>query len=126
MKQIHKNTEIKLSLFKFPNVEEDGTGIKKVIEQNNYTNQHLHTIGKQLDRMENVINNEISKNNEKTINDKNLPLFKPFEVPKNPSNEFLKALEERKKMLKNKMKMEDLKPINRLNLKISRLKEIRI
>ena len=66
--------------------------------------------------MENVINNEISKNNEKTINDKNLPLFKPFEMPKNPSNEFLKALEERKKMLKNKMKIEDLKPIDRLNL----------
>ena len=50
------------------------------------------------------------------MNNKNIPLFKPFEMSKNPSNDFLKALENRKRMLKNKIKMEDLKPIDKLNL----------
>ena len=35
-------------------------------------------------------------------------------MSKNPSNDFLKALEDRKRMLKNKIKMEDLKRIDKL------------
>ena len=73
---MHRNTEITLAPFTSTDNEE--IGIKKVIEQNNFTNQHLYTIGKQLDRMENVINNEINKNHEKPMSNKNIPLFKPF------------------------------------------------
>lgn len=40
-----------LSPFKVP-AENENAGIKKFIEQNNFTNLHLHTIGKQLDRTE--------------------------------------------------------------------------
>ena len=94
LRQIHKNKDIKMTPFKISN-EEEGTGFKKVIEQNNFTNQHLHTIGKQLDRMENVINNEVNKSSQ--IQNKNTPIFKPFEMPKQPSLEFLKALNDRKK-----------------------------
>ena len=46
---MHRNTEITLAPFTSTDNEE--IGIKKVIEQNNFTNQHLYTIGKQLDRM---------------------------------------------------------------------------
>ena len=33
LKQVHKNTEIKLSPFKFPNVEEKGTGLRKLLNK---------------------------------------------------------------------------------------------
>ena len=33
--------------------------VDKVIEQNNYTNQAIHVIGKQLDRIEDKIENKV-------------------------------------------------------------------
>ena len=40
----HKGADVVATPFKFPSREEKL--VKKVIEQNNYTNQHLHVIGK--------------------------------------------------------------------------------
>ena len=45
------------SPFKFPTNDEKL--VKKVIEQNNYTNQCLGVIGKQLDRIEEWIDNKV-------------------------------------------------------------------
>ena len=45
----HKGAIVHASPFKLPS---DECEIKKVIEQNNYTNQCLKTIGKQLDTLE--------------------------------------------------------------------------
>lgn len=42
------NTQIPASPFKLP---KEDAGVKPVIEQNNFTNQCLHTIGKQLDKI---------------------------------------------------------------------------
>ena len=43
--------------FRFPSIEEKL--VKKVIEHNNYTNQCLHVIGKQLDRIEERVENKV-------------------------------------------------------------------
>ena len=56
-KQVYKGTEIILNPYK-ATTENENDGIRKVIEQNNFTNQHLHTIGKQLDRIEVVLDNK--------------------------------------------------------------------
>ena len=48
------NTQIPATHFKLP---KEDSGVKPVIEQNNFTNQSLHTIGKQLDKIETKIDN---------------------------------------------------------------------
>ena len=45
----HQGSEVPASPFKLPGTDPE---IKKVIEQNNYTNQCLKTIGTQLDKVE--------------------------------------------------------------------------
>jgi hypothetical protein len=45
----HRTTMVKASPFK---VTSENTDVKKVIEQNNYTNQYLNSIGNQLDKIE--------------------------------------------------------------------------
>ena len=107
----HRETEIIVSPFKTTS-EIDGIGIKKIVEQNNFSNQHLHTIGKQLDRIENFTQNGFTSLSI-TISKKDLkpPLFKNFEIPKTPSFEFAKALEERKRLLKGKAVLIPKKPI---------------
>ena len=44
-----QNMEVKASPFKIAN---DQTSITSIIEQNNFTNESLHVIGQQLDRIE--------------------------------------------------------------------------
>ncbi|KAM2636698.1 hypothetical protein EV1_021297 [Malus domestica] len=46
------NTQVPALPFKLP---KEDTGVKPVIEQNNFTNQSLHVIGKQLDKIETKI-----------------------------------------------------------------------
>ena len=53
----HKKTDVVASPFQHPPSEEAIVG--KVIAQNNYTNQCLHVIGKQLDSMEEKIENKV-------------------------------------------------------------------
>ena len=48
------NTQVPATPFKLP---EEDAGVKPVIEQNNFTNQSLYTIGKQLDKIETKIDN---------------------------------------------------------------------
>ena len=48
----HQKTEVKASPFKIAN---DQTPIISIIEQNNFTNEWLHVIGQQLDRIEEKI-----------------------------------------------------------------------
>ena len=44
-----QNMEVKASPFK---IADDQTSITSIIEQNNFTNESLHVIGQQLDRIE--------------------------------------------------------------------------
>ena len=53
----HKGKGVVATPFKFPSIEEKL--VKKVIEQNNYINQCLNVIGKQLDRVEERIENKV-------------------------------------------------------------------
>ena len=48
----HKNTQISASPFKLPGQEENN---RKIVEQNNYKNQSLITMGKQLDKIKTKI-----------------------------------------------------------------------
>ncbi|GAV87073.1 LOW QUALITY PROTEIN: hypothetical protein CFOL_v3_30499, partial [Cephalotus follicularis] len=74
----------------------------KIIEQNNYTNRHLQTLGSQLSRIENTIQKikQNSKNEKKNQTQKIKPLFTPYKIPSsqikqltlNEINEKLKAI----------------------------------
>ena len=54
----HRGTDVIASPFKSTTTPEEKI-VKKVIEQNNYTNQCLGVIGKQLDRIEDRIDNKV-------------------------------------------------------------------
>jgi hypothetical protein len=51
----HRTTTVKASPFK---VSSENTDVKKVIEQANYTNQYLNSIGNQLDKIEEKLDNK--------------------------------------------------------------------
>jgi hypothetical protein len=51
----HRTTTVKASPFK---VASENTDVKKVIEQANYTNQYLNSIGNQLDKIEEKLDNK--------------------------------------------------------------------
>ena len=73
----HPDGDIVAFLFKHPTNEE--MVVKKVIEQNNYTNQCLGVIGKQLDKIEDRIDNKVllqSGNRSKPIQTLEKPLVK--------------------------------------------------
>ena len=53
----HKKADVVASPFRQPTSEE--VVVSKVIAQNNYTNQCLHVIGKQLDRMEEKVEKKV-------------------------------------------------------------------
>ncbi|PKI55918.1 hypothetical protein CRG98_023703 [Punica granatum] len=69
---IHQKAEVKASPFKMK-VDDSlaSKDIKNIFEQNNFTNQCLHTIGSQLDRIEQEVTkpvvNQVDKKVEKTI-----------------------------------------------------------
>ena len=107
----HREAEITASPFKTAS-EIDGIGIKKIVEQNNFSNQHLHTIGRQLDRIETSVQSSLPSSSI-SVPKKNLkpPLFKNFEIPRNPSLDFVKALEDRRKLLKGKAPLIHKNPI---------------
>ncbi|GAV91096.1 LOW QUALITY PROTEIN: zf-CCHC domain-containing protein, partial [Cephalotus follicularis] len=54
----------------------------KIIEQNNYTNRHLQTLGSQLSMIENIIQEIKQKSRDKTKNQdqKIKPLFTPYKI----------------------------------------------
>ena len=52
--------------------------VSKIMEQNNFTNQHLHTIGQQLNRIEETVQTPISTVLHPTLDQ---PVFKPHEIP---------------------------------------------
>jgi hypothetical protein len=78
----HKDQTVDAAPYKLPG-EDTLTNTKYIIQQNNFTNTNLHTIGKQLTRLE----KKIQKNPAHFITDKtpiNLklknPVFKPYQV----------------------------------------------
>ena len=60
-----QKTEVKATPFK---IIDDQTPITSIIEQNNFTNEYLHIIGQQLDRIEEkIIERTISTTSKKSV-----------------------------------------------------------
>nr|KJB80550.1 hypothetical protein B456_013G103100 [Gossypium raimondii] len=72
-----------------------------IVEQNNYTNINLHTIGKQLDYIESLVESQlIRKELVREITEKSSkePIFTPYEIPKpfqKSQNDFLTEIQNR-------------------------------
>ena len=69
-----KKTEVNATPFK---IADDKTPIVSIIEQNNFTNESLHIIGQQLDRIEEKIV-ERTVSIEKLVSEKSVKTEKPL------------------------------------------------
>ncbi|GAV70376.1 LOW QUALITY PROTEIN: zf-CCHC domain-containing protein/MP domain-containing protein, partial [Cephalotus follicularis] len=81
-----QNNQIQAAPFKLQNDTSSNQTTQetnKIIEQNNYTNRHLQTLGSQLSRIENIIQDKIQHSREETknSNQKIKPLFTPYKIP---------------------------------------------
>ncbi|GAV86628.1 LOW QUALITY PROTEIN: MP domain-containing protein, partial [Cephalotus follicularis] len=81
-----QNNQIQAAPFKLQNETSSNQTTQetnKIIEQNNYTNGHLQTLGIQLSRIENIIQDKIKHSREetKTQDQKIKPLFTPYKIP---------------------------------------------
>ncbi|KAH9669172.1 hypothetical protein KPL70_021675 [Citrus sinensis] len=101
--------EIRASPYKIPKPNDTDSNLSSIIQQNNFCNTNLNTIGKQLTRIENQIQKStitipsISPIPTKSDSDKKLkePIFKPFQVSKTSQklvqeskSDFAKAIRE--------------------------------
>ncbi|KAH9688135.1 hypothetical protein KPL70_015020 [Citrus sinensis] len=101
--------EIRASPYKIPKPNESDANLSSIIQQNNFCNTNLNTIGKQLTRIENQFQKStISISSTSTVpsksdSDKKLkePIFKPFQVSKTSQklvqeskSDFAKAIRE--------------------------------
>ncbi|GAV69326.1 LOW QUALITY PROTEIN: zf-CCHC domain-containing protein/MP domain-containing protein, partial [Cephalotus follicularis] len=82
-----QNNQIQAAPFKLQNETSSNQTTQetnKIIEQNNYTNRHLQTLGSQLSRIENIIQDKIQHSREETKNpyQKIKPLFTPYKIYK--------------------------------------------
>jgi hypothetical protein len=85
----HRTTTVKASPFK---VTSENTDVKKVIEQNNYTNQYLNSIGNQLDKIEEKLDNKTFKQEKPLIKILELKLGNSLKVNKNNSVEKIEEM----------------------------------
>ncbi|KAH9734567.1 hypothetical protein KPL71_017422 [Citrus sinensis] len=79
--------EIKASPYKIHKTNDPNTNLGSIIQQNNFCNANLNTLGKQLTRIENQFQKStiiVSLITSKSDSDKKLkePIFKPFQVSK--------------------------------------------
>ncbi|KAH9657765.1 hypothetical protein KPL70_023206 [Citrus sinensis] len=101
--------QIRASPYKIPKPNDSEANLSSIIQQNNFCNTNLNTIGKQLTRIENQIQKStitvpsISPIPTKSDSDKKLkePIFKPFQVSKTSQklvqeskSDFAKAIRE--------------------------------
>ncbi|KAH9723929.1 hypothetical protein KPL70_007311 [Citrus sinensis] len=101
--------QIRASPYKIPKPNDSEANLSSIIQQNNFCNTNLNTIGKQLTRIENQIQKStitvpsISHIPTKSDSDKKLkePIFKPFQVSKTSQklvqeskSDFAKAIRE--------------------------------
>ncbi|GAV69048.1 hypothetical protein CFOL_v3_12549, partial [Cephalotus follicularis] len=80
-----QNNQIQAEPFKLQNDTSSNQTTQetnKIIEQNNYSNRHLQTLGSQLSRIENIIQNQKQHLREETKNQdqKIKPLFTPYKI----------------------------------------------
>jgi len=97
----HRTTTVKASPLK---VASENTDVKKVIKQNNYTNQNLNSIGNQLDKIEEKLENKPLKQEKPLIKIPELKLGSSLKVNKN------KSVEKIEEMLKELVKAKQEQP----------------
>jgi hypothetical protein len=95
----HRKTTVKASPFK---VASENTDVKKIIEQNNYTNQYLNSIGNQLDKIEEKLDNKPVKQEK--------PLIKLLDVKLGNNLKVYKSVEKIEEMLKELVKAKQEQP----------------
>ena len=66
IKVTHFDRTIRASPYKSPN-DDDSANIKNIIQQNNFINTHLHTIGDQLARIEQHIQKPVVSDKTKVV-----------------------------------------------------------
>ncbi|MFQ6646112.1 hypothetical protein Gotur_019947 [Gossypium turneri] len=108
---LHKNTRIKASPLRMrpPDAGEQISlkDIKMLVEQNNYTNINLRTIGKQLDYIKNFVESQpIKKESVKEVIEKSSKesIFTPYGILKHfqkSQNDFLTEIQNRLDTLKS-------------------------
>ncbi|GAV91778.1 hypothetical protein CFOL_v3_35165, partial [Cephalotus follicularis] len=81
-----QNNQIQAAPFKLQNETSSNQTTQKtnkIIEQNNYSNRYLQTLGTQLSRIENIIQDKKLHSKEETKNQdqKIKPLFTPYKIP---------------------------------------------
>ncbi|KAH9781070.1 hypothetical protein KPL71_008326 [Citrus sinensis] len=98
--------QIRASPYKIPKPNDSNANLSSIIQQNNFCNTNLNTIGKQLTRIENQFQKSsivVSPISSKSDSDKKLkePIFKPFQVSKTSQklvqeskSDFAKAIRE--------------------------------
>ncbi|KAH9779680.1 hypothetical protein KPL71_007793 [Citrus sinensis] len=98
--------QIRASPYKIPKPNDSDANLSSIIQQNNFCNTNLNTIGKQLARIENQFQTstiDVSHVSSKSDSDKKLkePIFKPFQVSKTSQklvqeskSDFAKAIRE--------------------------------
>ena len=98
--------EIRASPYKIPKPNDSDANLSTIIQQNNFCNANLNTLGKQLTRIENQFQKStitVSPITSKSDSNKKLkePIFKPFQVSKTSQklvqeskSDFAKAIRE--------------------------------
>ena len=109
IKHIHQENIIKASPIKERKNLTDPintTDIRNIFEQNNYTNLNLNTIGKQLEKIETLVENKTTTQHIQVSRPKPIEnqksFFKPFEIPKTYHNDYkIDLLQEIQQRLKS-------------------------
>jgi hypothetical protein len=119
----HRTTTVKASPFK---VASENTDVKKVIEQANYTNQYLNSIGNQLDKIEEKIDNKpLLKEKHKPLKSEK-PIIKFPEIKSgtslkvNKDKPFVEKIED---MLKDLVKTKQEQPSSSNTLSVTNIPE---
>jgi hypothetical protein len=119
----HRTTTVKASPFK---VASENTDVKKVIEQANYTNQYLNSIGNQLDKIEEKLDNKpLSKEKHKPLKSEK-PIIKFPDLKSgtslkvNKEKPFVEKIEE---MFKDLVKTKQEQPSSSNTLSVTKIHE---
>jgi hypothetical protein len=110
----HRTTTVKASPFK---VASETLDVKKVIEQNNYTNQYLNSIGNQLDKIEEKLNSKPLKQENPLVKFPKLKSGTSLKVNKNT------PLEQIEEMLKDLAKAKQEQPSTSNTVSVAKIPE---
>jgi CRISPR/Cas system CSM-associated protein Csm2 small subunit len=102
------------------------TDVKKIIEQANYTNQYLNTIGNQLDKIEEKIDNKLLPKEKHKPFKQEKPIIKFPELKSGTSlkvNKNKSSIEKIEEMLKDLVKTKQEQPSSSNTVSVAKIPE---